>query len=74
LGASNATAGAILAPHAAANPSLAARIAVLREAGEIVVELLPGETGCEGPLCDRHLVEESGQNGGQWIIQALDGK
>ena len=74
LGASNATAGAILAPHATANPSLAARIAVLREAGEIVVELLPGETGCEGPLCDRHLVEESGQNGGQWIIQALDGK
>ena len=74
LAASNAPAGAILAPHAAANPSLAARIAVLREAGEIVVELLPGETGCEGPLCDRHLVEESGQNGGQWIIQALDGK
>ena len=74
LAASNAPAGAILAPHAAANPSLAARIAVLREAGDIVVELLPGETGCEGPLCDRHLVEESGQNGGQWIIQALDGK
>ena len=70
LAASNAPAGAILAPHAAANPSLAARIAVLREAGEIVVELLPGETGCEGPLCDRRLVEISGQ----WIIQALDGK
>ena len=74
LAASNAPAGAILAPHAAANPSLAARIAVLREAGEIVVELLPGETGCEGPLCDRRLVEESGHNGRQWIIQALDGK
>jgi len=70
LAASNAPAGAILAPHAAANPSLAARIAVLREAGDIVVELLPGETGCEGPLCDRRLVESSGQ----WIIQALDGK
>ena len=70
LAASNAPAGAILAPHATANPSLAARIAVLREAGEIVVELLPGETGCEGPLCDRRLVEISGQ----WIIQALDGK
>ena len=70
LAASNAPAGAILAPHAAANPSLAARIAVLREAGDIVVELLPGETGCEGPLCDRRLVEISGQ----WIFQALDGK
>ena len=74
LAASNAPAGGILAPHAAANPSLAARIAALREAGEIVIELLPGETGCEGPLCDRRLIEESGQNGGQWIIQALDGK
>jgi len=74
LAVSKAPAGAILAPHAAANPSLAARIAVLREAGEIVIELLPGETGCEGPLCDRRLVEESGHNGRQWIIQALDGK
>lgn len=74
LAASNAPAGAILAPHAAANLSLAARIAVLREAGEIVIELLPGETGCEGPLCDRRLIEGSGQDNGQWIIQALDGK
>ena len=69
--------GAILAPHSAASPVLAARIAALREAGEVVIELLPGETGYEGPLCNRRLVEEGGQNGGQnggqWIIQALDG-
>lgn len=60
--------GAILAPHAAGNGSLAVAIAALRAQGEIVVELLPGESGSEGPLCDRQLAE----HGGQWIIQAIN--
>ena len=69
LAAIRAPAGAILAPCSIADSVLSARIAGLREAGEVVVELLPGETGCEGPVCDRRLVE----NKGQWIIQALNG-
>nr|MBL8410312.1 ATP phosphoribosyltransferase regulatory subunit [Dechloromonas sp.] len=59
--------GAILAPNADHNKLLAAHIAALREQGEIVVELLPGETACEGPLCDRKLA----QVGGHWIIEAI---
>lgn len=59
--------GAILASYAGHDKVLAAHIAALREQGEIVVELLPGETACEGPLCDRKLV----QVGGQWIIEAI---
>lgn len=59
--------GAILASYAGHDKLLAAHIAALREQGEIVVELLPGETACEGPLCDRKLV----QVGGQWIIEAI---
>ena len=47
--------------------ALDAAIAKLREQGEIVVELLPGEAACEGPRCDRKLV----QVGGQWIIEAI---
>ena len=62
-------AGAIQADYSASNPSLASRILALREEGEIVVELLPGESGCEGPLCDRRLVKCNGQ----WIIQEING-
>lgn len=59
--------GAILAGAAGHDKTLAGLIAALREQGEIVVELLPGETACEGPYCDRKLV----QVGGQWIIEAI---
>lgn len=59
--------GAILAPYAGHDAQLAARISALREEGEIVVELLPGETACEGPRCDRKLV----RIGAQWIIEAI---
>nr|Q47BS6.1 RecName: Full=ATP phosphoribosyltransferase regulatory subunit [Dechloromonas aromatica RCB] len=59
--------GAILAPHAGQNKHLAAHIAALREQGEIVVELLHGETACEGPLCDRKLALV----GEHWIIEAI---
>lgn len=60
---------AILAPHSGNNAELAARIAELRAEGKVVVELLPGETRSEGPLCDKRLVE----NNGYWIIQAING-
>ncbi|MGE5470800.1 MAG: ATP phosphoribosyltransferase regulatory subunit [Bacteroidota bacterium] len=59
--------GAILAAWAGHDRELAAQIAEWRERGETVVELLPGETACEGPCCDRKLV----QVGGQWIIEAI---
>ncbi|MDP3540458.1 MAG: ATP phosphoribosyltransferase regulatory subunit [Azonexus sp.] len=59
--------GAILASCAGHDKLLAAHIAALRGQGEVVVELLPGETACEGPACDRKLV----QVGGQWIIEAI---
>ena len=61
------TGGAILAPHAAHDEKLAAHIAALRDQGEVVVELLPGETACEGPVCDRKLV----QVGERWIIETI---
>lgn len=61
------TPGAILAPYAGHDRQLAAHIAALREQGEIVVELLPGETACEGPFCDRKLA----QAGEHWIIEAI---
>ncbi len=61
-------AGAILAPYSTPGSVLAARVSALREQGEVVVELLPGELGCEGPLCDRLLVERNGQ----WITQAIN--
>ena len=57
----------ILAPCAGHDKSLAAHVLALREQGEIVVELLPGETACEGPRCDRKLVLV----GGQRIIEAI---
>jgi ATP phosphoribosyltransferase regulatory subunit len=65
-------ASAILAPYAAKDDILAARIAALRAGGNIVVELLPGEGLDKGPveglLCDRRLVQENGH----WIIQAIN--
>lgn len=59
--------GAILVPLGNA-PERSAVIQALREQGEVVVEMLPGETACEGPYCDRKLA----QVGGQWVIEALD--
>lgn len=59
----------ILAPYAPTDMALAAKIVALRDQGEIVVELLPGESRCEGPLCDRRLV----QSNGQWITQVFNG-
>ena len=59
--------GAILAPPAAHDEELAALIAALREQGEVVVELLPGETACEGPVCDRKVV----QTGGHWKMETI---
>lgn len=67
LVAPNGSKGAILASYAAHDKVLAAHIAALRAQDEIVVELLPGESACEGPLCDRKLA----QVGGQWIIEAI---
>ena len=61
------TGSAILAPHAAHDGKLAVHIAALREQGEVVVELLPGETACEGPVCDRKLV----QVGERWIMETI---
>lgn len=61
------SAAAILAPSALHDQALALKITALREQGEIVVQLLPGETACEGPFCDRKLV----QVGEHWIIEAI---
>ena len=58
---------AVLAPSVTGDRLLAAHISALREQGEIVVEMLPGETACQGPQCDRKLV----RLGGQWIIEAI---
>jgi ATP phosphoribosyltransferase regulatory subunit len=51
-------AGAILSPYSANSPGLAAVVAELRAQGEVVVELLPGETLNEGPVCNRRLIEQ----------------
>ena len=59
--------GGVLAPAVGSDKLLAAHIAALREQGEIVVELLPGETACEGPFCDRKLAKV----GEHWIIEAI---
>ena len=59
--------GAVLAPCAPHDKSLTVHIAALREQGETVVELLPDETACEGPLCDRKLAKV----GERWIIEAI---
>jgi ATP phosphoribosyltransferase regulatory subunit len=68
LAASPKPAGAIVAPYSASDPALANRITELREQGEIVVELLPGESLSEGPWCDRRLVDCNGL----WITQAIN--
>ncbi len=60
-------AGGILAPHAAGDAALTREIAALRTAGEVVVELLPGQPAPEGPICDRRLVAKDGQ----WLIEAI---
>ena len=60
--------GGILSPYAG-DPLLAERVKALRAQGEIVVEMLPGETQHEGVFCDRKLIMQAGE----WIIQAIDG-
>lgn len=60
-------AAAIVAPNVNNDPAAKAVIESLRKQGEVVVELLPGETACESPLCDRRLVKQ----GEQWLIEAL---
>lgn len=60
-------AGAILAPSSARDEALHRLVAELRDAGEVVIELLPGETACEGPVVDRKLVKV----GEHWIIEAI---
>ena len=66
LAAASPPASVIVAPYAANDSALTEAMASLRAQGEIVVELLPGETEVEGLLCDRQLVER----GGQWIVEA----
>lgn len=61
-------ASAILAPYAAGDAALGAAVAALRAQGQIVIELLPGETGCEGAPCDRQLVEYQGQ----WLTAPIN--
>ena len=71
VSASSAPVGAILAPYCssgtAGERALAERVAALRANGEVVVEMLPGTSGSEGPWCDRLLVESDGV----WITQAI---
>ena len=68
LAAAGPETGAILAPCSAADEALATLLAVLRQKGQIVVEMLPGETRSEGPLCDRQLRERDGQ----WLIEPIN--
>jgi len=70
LAGSSETTGAILSPWALDDAALADKVAALRAQGEVVVELLPGQEENDGLLCDRRLVEQSGE----WIIQVIDGK
>ena len=51
------------------DPLLAECVKALRSQGEIVVEMLPGETQHEGVSCNRKLIMQAGE----WIIQAIDG-
>ena len=67
LSASADPVGTILAPYVPADAALLARIADLRACGEVVAELLPGESDAEGPRCDRRLINVDGQ----WITQAI---
>ena len=59
---------AIVAPPALGDETLSSEISRLRTAGEIVIELLPGEKQPEGPVCERQLR----QAGGNWIIEAIN--
>jgi len=57
---------AILAPCANGNPKLAAKIAALRRAGEVVIEELPGHARYRRELgCTRELV----QRRGAWVVK-----
>ena len=59
--------GAILAPPGG-EATLRAAIEKLRQAGEIVIQELPGHEVTRGELgCERRLV----QRGGTWVIEAL---
>ena len=64
------TDSAILAPWRPTDTALASKIAALRAQGEVVIERLPDERGCEGWHCDRQLVERAGK----WIVLATDGE
>ena len=50
------TKAAILSPHVAGDLALLQLIESLRASGEVVVEQLPGDIPCDGPVCDRQLV------------------
>lgn len=60
-------AGGILAPCANDDAVLRQLIDTLRAQGERVVELLPGESCIEGPLCDQHIHKV----GDQWLVEAI---
>lgn len=62
------TTGAILAPYAGDDDALAALIARLRGEGQVVIELLPGQTVHEGPRCDRRLLAV----GQQWVVREIN--
>ena len=59
----------ILVPAVDRDPELLKCVAGLRAQGEVVVELLPGETQCEGPVCDRMLTLRDGQ----WKLESITG-
>ena len=59
--------GAVLSPYAGQDVGLMAAIAKLRNAGETVVEILPGQDTPEGPRCDRRLVVV----GQQWRVETI---
>lgn len=61
--------GAVLSPYSGNDPMLKEKIFELRNNGECVFELLPGEKECEGPECDRRLVKQAGK----WIVQIISG-
>jgi ATP phosphoribosyltransferase regulatory subunit len=71
LAAGSTPRGGIQAPYCAgdcaSDRALAATVAALRAQGEVVVEMLPGSAGNEGPWCDRRLLESDGL----WITQAI---
>lgn len=62
-------AGVAIPDNGVVDVVLAKVIKDLRAQGEVVVELLPGETLGDGPKCDRVLVKQNGE----WIIQATNG-